>query len=94
MSLPDMKGKRKKVIVGVLLIVIGLPVVLILTAFAWFSIMDRTNGTILSSGVTRRYLLYVAWALTDHRFLAFQAGFAQRMICKHDFFRSQPFIPL
>ena len=51
--------KRKKIILGVLTIVIGLLVALILTAFACFSIMDKTNGTIVSSGVTRRYLLYV-----------------------------------
>ena len=58
-SCPDMKSKRKRIILGVLTIVIGLPVALILTAFACFSIMDKTNGTIVSSGVTRRYLLYV-----------------------------------
>lgn len=39
-----MNHKRKKIILGVLLIVIGLPVALILTAFASFSIMDKTNG--------------------------------------------------
>ncbi len=32
---------------------------MILTAFACFYIMDKTNGTIVSSGMTRRYLLYV-----------------------------------
>ncbi len=51
--------KTKKIIAGVLVVVIGLPVALILTAFACFSIMDKTNGIIVSSGVTRRYLLYV-----------------------------------
>ena len=51
--------KTKKIIVGVLVIVIGLPVAFILTAWVCFSIMDKTNGTIVSSGVTRRYLLYV-----------------------------------
>lgn len=51
--------KTKKIIVGVLVLVIGLPVALILTAWVCFSIMDTTNGTIVSSGVTRRYLLYV-----------------------------------
>src|SRR5260370_8835127 len=55
-----MKGNRKKIIVGVLVIVIGLPLAFILTAFACSSVMDKTNGTIVSSGVTRRYLLYVA----------------------------------
>ncbi len=51
--------KTKKIIAGVLVVVIGLPVALILTAFACSSIMDKTNGVIVSSGVTRRYLLYV-----------------------------------
>lgn len=54
-----MKSKRKKIILGVLVIVIGLPVASILTAWVCSSIMDKTNGTIVSSGVTRRYLLYV-----------------------------------
>ena len=54
-----MNSKRKKIIVSVLVIFISLPVAFILTAFACFSIMDKTNGTIISSGVTRRYLLYV-----------------------------------
>lgn len=54
-----MKAKRRKIILGVLVIVIGLPVAFILTAYACVSIMDKTNGTIVSSGVTRRYLLYV-----------------------------------
>ena len=54
-----MNRKWKKIIIGVLVVVIGLPVAFILTAFAYFSIMDKTNGTIVSSGQTRRYLLYV-----------------------------------
>ena len=37
-----MSGKRKK-------IVIGLPVALIVTAVVWFSIVDKTNRTIVSS---------------------------------------------
>lgn len=54
-----MNGKRKKIIVGVLVIVIGLPVALMVTAAVWFSVVDKTNGTIVSSGETRHYLLYV-----------------------------------
>lgn len=54
-----MKRKWIKVVVVVLAIVIGLPLALILTALASFSFMDKTNGAIVSSGVTRRYLLYV-----------------------------------
>lgn len=58
-SCPDMKSKKKKIILGVLMIVIGLPMALTLTVVAWVSISDKTNGTIVSSGQTRRYLLYV-----------------------------------
>jgi poly(3-hydroxybutyrate) depolymerase len=54
-----LSGKRKKVIVVVLAIVIGLPVALILAARVYFSIADKTNGRIVTSGVQRRYLLYV-----------------------------------
>jgi poly(3-hydroxybutyrate) depolymerase len=56
---PRVKSKTKKIIVGLLAIVIGVPVALLLTAFACFYIMDKTNGAIISSGVTRRYLIYV-----------------------------------
>ncbi len=42
-----------------LLIVIGLAVVSLAALLAWSKRMDRTNGTIVSSGITRRYLLYV-----------------------------------
>lgn len=54
-----MTSKTRKIILVVLTIVIGLPVAIILTASVCFSILDKTNGTIVSSGVTRRYLLYV-----------------------------------
>lgn len=50
-----MSGKRRKIISGILAIAIGLPV-----AFtAWFCLVDKTNGTMVSSGETRRYLVYV-----------------------------------
>ena len=54
-----MNRKRKKIILGVLTIVIVLPVALIAAALAWCAIADKTNGSIVSSGVTRRYLLHV-----------------------------------
>ena len=54
-----MKSKARKIIIRALVIIIGLPVALILTAYACVFIMDKTNGTIVSSGMTRRYLLYV-----------------------------------
>jgi polyhydroxybutyrate depolymerase len=54
-----MNRKRKKIVVGVLTVLIGLPVVSIGALLAWCSIMDKTNGAIVTSGMTRRYLLYV-----------------------------------
>ncbi len=54
-----MKRTKKNIILGVLAAAIGLPLALILAAFASFYIVDKTNGSIISSGVTRRYLLYV-----------------------------------
>ena len=54
-----MTSKAQKILFGGLGIVIGLPVLLTLTAFACFWMLDKTNGTIVSSSVTRRYLLYV-----------------------------------
>jgi polyhydroxybutyrate depolymerase len=58
-SSPGVKSKKKKILVGVLGIVIGLPVTFVLTVLAWGYISDNTNGSIVSSGVTRRYLLHV-----------------------------------
>ena len=52
-------SKTRKFIVGAVVIVIGLPLAIILSAFACFWFMDNTNGTVVSSGLTRRYLLYV-----------------------------------
>jgi len=54
-----MEKSTKKVIFAALVILIGIPVALILAAAAYFRVVDKTNGTIVSSGVTRRYLLYV-----------------------------------
>src|SRR5262249_23701302 len=54
-----MKSKPKRIILAVLTIGIGLPVSLAAAILAWSWMSDQTNGTIVSSGVTRRYLLYV-----------------------------------
>lgn len=54
-----MKRKRTKIIVGVLLVVVGLPLLLVAAILAWGYVSDNTNGSIVSSGITRRYLLYV-----------------------------------
>lgn len=49
----------RKMVIGAALGIVGLPVVLVLTALASTSIANRTNGSILSSGEKREYLLYV-----------------------------------
>jgi polyhydroxybutyrate depolymerase len=54
-----MKRRNKKIILWVLGILIGLPLAFIGTVLAWGFISDKTNGAIVSSGITRRYLLYV-----------------------------------
>jgi poly(3-hydroxybutyrate) depolymerase len=51
--------KRKKIILGVLAIVIGLPVALIAAVMAWFWMEGKTNGAVVTSRQTRKYLLYV-----------------------------------
>jgi polyhydroxybutyrate depolymerase len=51
--------KVLRILVGALLIVIGLPVLLVLIVTAWIAILNETNGTIVSSGQDRAYLLYV-----------------------------------
>jgi|SRR5579859_2529655 len=54
-----MKRRWLKVVVRGLLIVIGVPVLLIAAILAWGYFADKTNGSITSSGISRRYLLYV-----------------------------------
>ena len=54
-----MESTTKKILVAALLIFIGLPIVLLLAANAAFWMTDKTNGTIVSSGVIRRFILYV-----------------------------------
>jgi polyhydroxybutyrate depolymerase len=49
---------RKRVLVAVL-VLIGLPVVLALIEAVSFYVLNRSNGTIVSSGQKREYLLYV-----------------------------------
>jgi polyhydroxybutyrate depolymerase len=51
--------KIKKIILGAAVVVVGLPLVVILIAIVAISVLDRTNGTIVSSGETREYLLHV-----------------------------------
>jgi polyhydroxybutyrate depolymerase len=48
-----------KWLIRLILVVLGLPVSLILLAAVIFRLVNRTNGTLVSSGVKRRYLLHV-----------------------------------
>ena len=54
-----MQRRTKKIIIVLLAIFVVLPIVSLGTLLAWCSVADKTNGAITSSGVTRRYLLYV-----------------------------------
>jgi polyhydroxybutyrate depolymerase len=49
----------KKLIIGALLVVIGVPLALILSAAAYVYTQDRSNGAIVSSNEEREYLLHV-----------------------------------
>jgi len=55
--------KARKIVIGALAVVIGLPVVLVPVAVVSFYVsfyaLNRANGTIVSSGQKREYLLYV-----------------------------------
>src|SRR5712692_8763458 len=53
----------RKIVIGAVLVIVGPPVVLVLIAvvafYASFYSLNRANGTIVSSGQKREYLLYV-----------------------------------
>jgi len=49
----------KRFLLSAAVVVVCLPLLLLLTAVVWISVLDRSNGTIVSSGRTREYLLYV-----------------------------------
>jgi poly(3-hydroxybutyrate) depolymerase len=49
----------RKIAIGAVLLIIGLPVVLVLIAAVSISVLNRTNGAIISSGQKREYLVYV-----------------------------------
>ncbi len=51
--------KTRKIFIGAVLAVLGLPVVLVLIAAVSIHILNRTNGAIVSSGKKREYLLHV-----------------------------------
>jgi polyhydroxybutyrate depolymerase len=51
--------KIRKIVIGAALVMVGLPAVLILVFLISISLLNRTNGTIVSSAEKREYLLYV-----------------------------------
>ena len=54
-----MKVPKRKILLTALLLLIGVPVLSITALVSWIKLSDHTNGTVVSSGETRRYLLYV-----------------------------------
>ena len=48
-----------KIVIGTAVVLVGLPLFLSLIAVGWIALLDRNNGTIVSYGDTREYLLYV-----------------------------------
>jgi polyhydroxybutyrate depolymerase len=51
--------KIRKLVIWAVAVVIGLPVLVVATIVVTIHVLNRTNGTIVSSGQPRRYLLYV-----------------------------------
>lgn len=49
----------RKVLIGSAVVVVGLPMLLVLIAVASISVLNRTNGTLVSGGRRREYLFYV-----------------------------------
>ena len=51
--------RPRTIILGAAGIVVGIPLLVLLVAVVWISLLDRTNGTIVSDGEEREYLLHV-----------------------------------
>jgi polyhydroxybutyrate depolymerase len=56
---PGANVRRRKAVIGAVLVLIALPAVLALVEAAGFYVRNRSNGVIVSSGQKREYLLYV-----------------------------------
>ena len=56
---PATPPKRSKTVLAGVFILIGLPVLLASMEAVWYQVRNRSNGTIISSGQEREYLLYV-----------------------------------
>src|SRR3989454_3948255 len=51
--------KSRKGVIAAVMVLIGLPVLLVLVEAVWFYVSNRSNGSFVSSGQKRAYLLYV-----------------------------------
>jgi polyhydroxybutyrate depolymerase len=51
--------KVKRILLGVAGVVVGLPLLFLLVVVVWISLLDRSNGRIVSDGEEREYLLHV-----------------------------------
>lgn len=51
--------RTKKIVLWTVSLIVGLPIIAVGSLLLWMHLSDRTNGTLVSSGITRRYLLYV-----------------------------------
>ena len=51
--------RSRKTVIGTVLVLISVPVALALAEAVSFYVLNRSNGTIVSSGQKREYLLYV-----------------------------------
>ena len=49
----------KKIVISTLLVIIGVPVASVAILIACINVWDRTNGSIVSSGIKREFLLHV-----------------------------------
>ncbi len=52
-------SRAKKIVLSILAIVLGLPILAVGSLLSWMHLSDTTNGSLVSSGITRRYLLHV-----------------------------------
>lgn len=52
-------SRARKIALWLLACLLGLPLLAVTCLVAWMHLSDRTNGTLVSSGITRRYLLHV-----------------------------------
>jgi poly(3-hydroxybutyrate) depolymerase len=51
--------KIRKIVIGAVLVILGLLAVLVAVLATAVYVLNKTNGTLVSSGRTREYLLYV-----------------------------------